>query len=59
MTRLTDEEYEHVLEEKLLRLDTEIALIDDNIADLRAQKEDAAKNSKGQMAQTRSRDSEP
>lgn len=50
MKKLTDEEYEHILEEKLLRLDAEIAIIDDNIADLKAQKEGVARNPGNQTA---------
>jgi hypothetical protein len=34
--KLTDQEYEDVMEEKKLKLDAEIALIDDKIAELRA-----------------------
>ncbi|KAI1212316.1 uncharacterized protein F4807DRAFT_457816 [Annulohypoxylon truncatum] len=33
--RLTDEEYEKMLEEKILRINAEISIIDDNIASLR------------------------
>lgn len=40
ITKLTDREYENILEEKILVLDAEIAIIDDDIAALRAQKED-------------------
>lgn len=43
LKKLTDQEYESLLEEKLLRLDAEIALIDDNIAALRTKKEEQAK----------------
>ncbi|ROV87594.1 hypothetical protein VSDG_09622 [Cytospora chrysosperma] len=39
MTKLSDEQYEKILEEKVLRLDAEIAIIDDNITALKAQKE--------------------
>jgi hypothetical protein len=42
---LTDTEYENMLQEKLLRVNAEIALIDENIEALRAQeREMAAKN---------------
>jgi len=42
---LTDTEYENMLQEKLLRVNAEIALIDENIEALRAQERDmAAKN---------------
>jgi len=40
MTVLTDEQYEALLREKLLRVDTEIAIIEDDIAKIRR---DAAK----------------
>ncbi|KAI2639834.1 hypothetical protein GGS26DRAFT_287008 [Hypomontagnella submonticulosa] len=36
MRRLTDKEYEEKLEEKILRIDAEISIIDDSIASLRA-----------------------
>jgi hypothetical protein len=36
MKRLTDQEYEDIMEEKKLKLDTEIALIDDKVAELKA-----------------------
>jgi len=36
MKKLTDQEYEDIMEEKKLKLDTEIALIDDKIAELKA-----------------------
>ncbi|KAK0623491.1 hypothetical protein B0T14DRAFT_179959 [Immersiella caudata] len=36
VTFLTDEEYRKILDEKLLRVDVEIALVDDNIKELRA-----------------------
>ncbi|KAI0180240.1 hypothetical protein GGR52DRAFT_234039 [Hypoxylon sp. FL1284] len=36
MKRLSDEEYEEKLEEKILRINAEIAIIDENIAALRA-----------------------
>ncbi|KAI1777662.1 hypothetical protein F4818DRAFT_320923 [Hypoxylon cercidicola] len=36
MRRLSDKEYEEKLEEKILRINAEIAVIDDNIASLRA-----------------------
>lgn len=35
MTVLTDEDYENMLKEKILKLDVEIAMVDDRIADLR------------------------
>jgi hypothetical protein len=42
---LTDTEYENMLQEKLLRVNAEIALIDENIEALRAQEHEmAAKN---------------
>jgi hypothetical protein len=36
LTRLSDEEYEKILEEKILRLEVESALVDDKVALLRA-----------------------
>ena len=36
MKRLTDKEYEEKLEEKILRLEAEIAIINENIESLRA-----------------------
>ena len=35
LTFLSDKEYETILEEKLLRLEAEIAVVDDNIKELR------------------------
>lgn len=35
LRKLTDQEYEKLLEEKILKLDAEIAIINDNIAALR------------------------
>lgn len=46
MKQLTDQEYENILEEKLLRLDAEIAIIDDNVAELKAQMKEQSKASK-------------
>lgn len=46
MKKLTDQEYEHILEEKLLRLDAEIAIIDDDVAALRAKMGEQAKSTK-------------
>ncbi|KAK4456232.1 hypothetical protein QBC34DRAFT_13127 [Podospora aff. communis PSN243] len=43
VTFLTDEEYQKILEEKLLRVDVEIALVDDNINELRAAEEQSRK----------------
>lgn len=39
MTRLSDQQYENILEEKILRLEADISIIDDNIAALRAKKQ--------------------
>ncbi|ROW12620.1 hypothetical protein VMCG_00686 [Cytospora schulzeri] len=39
MTRLSDEQYENILEEKVLRLEAEIAIIDEDLTALKAQKE--------------------
>jgi len=41
---LSDTEYEKMLQEKLLRVNVEIALIDDSIKDLRAQEQEIAAN---------------
>ncbi|KAG7121147.1 hypothetical protein HYQ44_004027 [Verticillium longisporum] len=41
LKKLTDDEYRHLMDEKLLRIDTEIALIDDKIAELRASHQEA------------------
>lgn len=38
VTRLSDEEYEHMLEEKILGLDADLAIVDENLMALRAQK---------------------
>lgn len=46
MKQLTDKEYENILEEKLLRLDAEIAIIDDNVAELKAQMKEQSKATK-------------
>lgn len=35
LKKLTDDEYRHVMSEKMLKLDAEIALIDEKIAELR------------------------
>lgn len=42
--KITDQEYASILEEKLLRVEVEIALVDDNIAALKAQKQEQANN---------------
>ncbi|KAI5928717.1 hypothetical protein F4810DRAFT_20878 [Camillea tinctor] len=42
MKRLTDKEYEEKLAEKLLRLDAEIAIIDENIESLKASRQDSS-----------------
>ena len=39
MKSLSDKEYEDLLHDKLLKVDVEIAVLDDQIADLRAAKE--------------------
>ncbi|KAM0501248.1 hypothetical protein ACHAPB_005136 [Verticillium nonalfalfae] len=41
LKKLTDDEYRHLMDEKVLRIDTEIALIDDKIAELRASHQEA------------------
>lgn len=43
VTFLTDEEYEKILEEKLLRVEVEIAIVNDNIKELREAEEQARK----------------
>ncbi|KAL8371280.1 hypothetical protein RB595_001224 [Gaeumannomyces hyphopodioides] len=44
LTRLTDEEYEQILEEKILKLEVEIALVEDRISHLRATAQNPAQN---------------
>jgi len=45
MSVLSDAEYEKLLQERLLRINAEIALVDENIEALRAQEKDiTAKN---------------
>lgn len=39
VTPLTDREYEKMLEDKILNIDAQVALIDDRIAELRAQQQ--------------------
>lgn len=39
MTKLSDEQYETLLEDRILKLDADIAVINENIAVLKAQKE--------------------
>ncbi|KLU89117.1 hypothetical protein MAPG_08093 [Magnaporthiopsis poae ATCC 64411] len=45
LTRLTDEEYEKILEERILKLEVEIALVEDRISHLRATTQDSAAES--------------
>ncbi|KAI6368293.1 hypothetical protein MCOR25_004700 [Pyricularia grisea] len=45
LTPLTDQEYENMLQEKILKLDAEIAMVDDNIAVLR-EKQKSTENPK-------------
>ncbi|KAL2753284.1 hypothetical protein ACRALDRAFT_1083053 [Sodiomyces alcalophilus JCM 7366] len=40
LKKLTDDEYRHVMSEKMLRLDAEIALVDEKIAELRVRAAD-------------------
>ncbi|XXH04928.1 hypothetical protein Hte_011350 [Hypoxylon texense] len=47
MKRLSDKEYEEKLEEKILRINAEIAIIDENIASIRASMSTSPKSSKG------------
>lgn len=42
VTKLSDEDYVKILEERLLRIEAEIALIDDHIKELRESKRQAA-----------------
>ncbi|KAI1393845.1 uncharacterized protein F4822DRAFT_386121 [Hypoxylon trugodes] len=44
LQRLSDRDYEEKLEEKILRIDAEISLIDDSIASLRASNNDSTKS---------------
>ncbi|KAI0381010.1 hypothetical protein F5Y04DRAFT_89772 [Hypomontagnella monticulosa] len=48
LKRLTDREYEEKLEEKILRIDAEISIIDENIASLRANSESAKSDEKNE-----------
>jgi len=48
LTFLSDKEYETILEEKLLRIEAEIAVVDDNIKELRDNEANAAKQSLGE-----------
>ncbi|EJT81065.1 hypothetical protein GGTG_01052 [Gaeumannomyces tritici R3-111a-1] len=45
LTRLTDEEYEKILEERILKLEVEIALAEDRISHLRAAAQNSAAES--------------
>lgn len=45
LTRLTDEEYEKILEEKILKIEVEIALVEDRISHLRATTQGSAAES--------------
>ncbi|KAG5971321.1 hypothetical protein E4U55_001269, partial [Claviceps digitariae] len=47
LTKLTDEEYIDIMKEKVLKVEVEIALIDDRIAELRAAEAEAAKGPTG------------
>lgn len=42
LKKLTDEEYTNMMSEKMLRIDADIALIDDRIAELRKQAQEEA-----------------
>lgn len=48
LTFLSDKEYETILEEKLLRVEAEIAVVDDNIKELRDNEAAAANQSPGE-----------
>lgn len=43
LKKLTDEEYVDMMSEKILRVEADIALIDDRIAELRAAEQDQAR----------------
>ena len=46
MQRLSDKDYMHMVEEKILRLDAEIAIIDENIASLKNSSKSAVTSTK-------------
>ena len=50
LKRLTDKEYEEKLEEKILRIDAEISIIDENIASLRANSESVKSDEKNETS---------
>ena len=50
LTPLTDEHYVSILEEKILRIDAEIAIIDDNLAGIRAEQKKKQEEAKQQEA---------
>jgi hypothetical protein len=52
MRVLSDAEYQHMLEEKLLRVEAEIALIDESIDSLRAQEREMASNNSEDRVET-------
>ncbi|KAF3769575.1 hypothetical protein M406DRAFT_248692 [Cryphonectria parasitica EP155] len=56
MKRLSDQEYEAILEEKLLRLEAEIAIIDEDIAALKAQEKQKGSESTRQTPSTMARE---
>lgn len=45
LKKLTDQEYRDMMSEKMLRIDADIALIDDRVAELRKQAEEEAQSS--------------
>ena len=47
MKVLTDEEYESMLREKLLRVDAEIAIVDEDLGKLREEEEESKKGVDG------------
>lgn len=47
MKSLTDDEYENLLQDKLLKLEAEISILDDQIADLRAASQRQAESRPG------------
>lgn len=51
ITPLSDQEYKHTIEEKLLRLDADIAIIDEEIKALRDAEKQQGLNSEGGRSQ--------
>ena len=53
MTALSDEQYEYMLREKILKVEVEIALIDDRIGALRQQSRDLEAQKKREAKQSK------